>query len=188
MFFGLNNRAQSSSPFELLVAVTIMIFVILIGTQAMAKLDEAKCQHELEKNMQNFKFALEKIVDPGTPAQLSFNPPSCYKGEKITLVQHTGASEHLCSMLCEEPRSECVTLEYVSEGGPGIRMCVKIPITTYFEQADNCADPTDLALGYSIKTIDYDDPISKGIYFFRNKTMLGEAFQRLCVYRKVKTP
>lgn len=182
LIFGLNNKAQSSSPFELLVAVIIMIFVILIGTQAMAKLEEMRCSSEIQKNLQNFKFALEKIVDPGTPQQLSFSPPSCHQKEQIQLKFYTGGTESLCTAACEEPRSECILLEYSGVDAQVIKMCVKIPITTWFENDCSYLAKT----GYVADAISYNIPIKKGVYLFRNMTLLGEAFQRLCVFREVK--
>lgn len=189
MKLGLNCRAQASSPFELLVAVIIMTFVILIGSAAMAKLKQDKCMYETHGYMEKFKSALERVHLPGTAQTLSFKPPTCFRDEEIKL---NVLAHNVCSSYCNFPgKKECVVLHYYSpEGGSIAPMCVNIPTATVFESHENCEPGAPL--GKEIEPISEvristeigtgGKIIEAGFYQFRNITA-GAAFPRLCVYR-----
>lgn len=178
----LSQTGQSASPFELLVAVIIMTFIILIGSQAMAALKEQQCMSEIKKYMQEFKFALEKIVGPNKSQTLAFTPPACYKNEEITLKYLE--AEPICSSVCQQPgKKGCVLLSYYSPEASGFSMCVNVPITTYLEDDATCSD---LDPSQSIQTLPSvgigEREVIRGFYEFVDITA-GDAFPKVCVYR-----
>ena len=48
-------KAQMSSPFELLVAIIIMSFVVIIGSQMLANVNDQVCLAGIDKELTEFK-------------------------------------------------------------------------------------------------------------------------------------
>ena len=60
----LGEKGQEAAPFELLIAVILMGFVIVVGIYATQQLEKQKCFQESNKKMEELKEAME-IVSKG---------------------------------------------------------------------------------------------------------------------------
>ena len=67
-----NNKGQESAPFELLISVIIMGFVIFVGLIAMNQLNEQKCINETKAKLEEMKTKIETVVTERSPQQITF--------------------------------------------------------------------------------------------------------------------
>ena len=58
----LSQKGQEAAPFELLIAVITMTFVIVVGLNAMSTLLRAQCEGKIDQNMEELKTALETVA------------------------------------------------------------------------------------------------------------------------------
>lgn len=148
--FSMNNKGQASAPFEVLVAVILMGFVIVAGTWALTNLSENTCIGDKRQELSEFKEAIKDVVlgSDLTVKNLSFDVRPCFnqKFEKITLK--TYASPTRCAAFCGGGQT-CTLLEYVYDDGktrnmPIQPLCVELPTAIEYETyKDNCIISTD---------------------------------------------
>ena len=55
------QKGQQSAPFELLIAVILMTFVIYVGYIAIQQVETNNCVQENDSILSEFKFSLEKV-------------------------------------------------------------------------------------------------------------------------------
>ena len=77
----MKNRGQESAPFEVLISVIIMGFVIVIAFTAMNVLMEEQCKAEIKRSGSELKSKVQEVVK-GTDTQLNFFPPGCFDQKK----------------------------------------------------------------------------------------------------------
>jgi len=58
-----NQKGQAAAPFELLVAIIIMTFVIIVGTQMLNRVNEQVCINHVESEMSKFVNYLEETAN-----------------------------------------------------------------------------------------------------------------------------
>ncbi len=125
--FRPNKKAQVSAPFELLVAVVVMGFVILAGTYALSNLSENTCLGNKRQNFSEMISALRDVTlgSDLTFRNVTFTTKSCFnqKYEKIQL--NTYEDEGKCNAYCGGG-TNCLLLEYIYEDED--RMDYKYPI------------------------------------------------------------
>lgn len=148
-------RGQLTSPFELLVAVVIMGFVILLGLQSMHQLCVSQYTAEVHQQLEAFKTALQDTVAQRSTRSHHFNLPTYTCGGQITVgVRLAGEKDSSkCADFCGVSKDTCWVLTYTAQSGsllnpraPGgdireglIRKCVVIdPSASFIEQSDAC--------------------------------------------------
>ncbi|MDO8428966.1 MAG: hypothetical protein Q7S92_07200 [Candidatus Diapherotrites archaeon] len=190
MLFFRNSKAQMSAPFELLVAVIIMGFVIVVGMQALEQLRVEQCKGQIQKSMQDFKSAIEESTNLGTPQNFIFAPPSCFHletstgrrtgGDEISVKRSTNS--FLCSRLCGGTKNECVLMEYFSQEYSE-RVCINISPVTYFisTQTGDCPAEDDPS---KYDPVDPAVAVLRGNYTSINQKETGDPFDTMCLYRR----
>lgn len=189
-----NNRGQESAPFELLIAVIVMTFVMFVGMNALAKLHTEECDYKIQKNLQDLEFALEKTVNQAVPQKLSFSPPSCYKNQRVFLQYKE--NKNMCSDICQVEKERCIILNFFSDDGSNYRRCIDIAISTLFQQTGDCppqgetGTPLNLQTGgctgggpSSGGTECNETDVIGGTYIFKNNTKAGDPFPTICAYK-----
>jgi len=179
----LNQKGQEEAPFELLVAVIIMGFVIFIGLQAMVKLNEERCYNETDASLEGLKKSVQIIANQGIPQSVSFHLATCYnpEEEKIWLKEYN--DPNLCADYCGAQKNLCILLQYFysGENSFAIRKCVEIsPDTVFPSAAARC--PNREEEGYEL--IDFKEAIPRGNYQLRSRTDPTSIFPTVCAYRQ----
>ena len=201
----MNQKGQESAPFELLVAVIIMGFVMFVGMYAMSNLQKEQCYNETLKTIQDFSRTLEEVAT--TPGHIkSYNlrfPSGCGSGtkKKVTIGEREVFTEQLflrawskpefCATKCESSGSLCVMLHYIQLEGQGLTECVSIPPDTVFPTPGSlsgiCTDKLDPAINdppyYTLADVRVDIP--EGYYLFQNKSSPNSTNPVICAYRRV---
>lgn len=107
------QKAQVSAPFEVLVAVILMGFVILAGTWALNNLSENTCIGDKRQELSELKEAITEVVlnSDLTTKNISFDIRPCFnqKYEYITIKSYENPTR--CSAYCGGGNS-CTLLEY----------------------------------------------------------------------------
>jgi hypothetical protein len=179
----LNRKGQESAPFELLIAVIVMGFVIFIGLQAMNILNEQKCYNEIDAKLEEMKTKLEAVVTERSSQQIVFQLSSCYNPKEERIYISDEAEPRICAAYCGTARNICTLLNYFYSGKNtgsafSIRKCINIsPDTVFPYLAGNCPDRPDEEL------IDFRDEITQGTYLLVNKTAVTSTYPTICAYR-----
>ena len=184
---SLNNKGQESAPFELLIAVIIMGFVIFVGMHAMGQLKTEQCEGQIEKMLEDFKTKLEITVNNRSPQNINFSLPACYSSntETIEITEHGDA--RLCAAYCGAAKDYCLLLRYT---GPAfsIRSCLNISPGTAFPGpgGSDTKCPAELEDFPDASLVELRNPAGfpEGRYLFINKTSGLDAFPTVCAYKK----
>ena len=187
----LDQRAQESAPFELMVAVVIMAFVIFVGFQAMERLRDEQCFAKIDKTLEEFKTKLEIAVTQKSPQTIPFILAECSSPGKQDIRIQDWDSAIFCAGLCRSAEITCTSLEYFDKTPgkiKGIRKCLNIPPDTIFSpQATpgRCAsiDNVDQRQAYVLQ--DFKQGIPLGTYLLINKTFATDTFPQMCAYQRI---
>lgn len=177
----LNRKGQESAPFELLVAVIIMGFVIFVGLRAMDQLNTQKCYNEVNAKLEEVKTKLETAVTEGSPQQIHLTMSSCFNEADETIKIKDYSEPALCADYCGTAKNLCTLLQYYYSGTSSfsIRKCLSIsPDTVFPYNVGNCPEKEGTEL------IDFRDEIVQGSYQIINKTGVTSTYPTICAYRK----
>ncbi len=191
MSLGMNRKGQEAAPFELLIAVIIMGFVLAVGFMAMSELSKKQCQGSIETTMSELKTSLEIVAKGQGKTTFAFRMPPCYTESKSRLGIRNITERIVCSRICGGNRIDCTVLEFYgySEAGSYVSvLCLDIPATVDFP-SDVAGSPCDPDK-YESGTIEYevvswkDGPIIPGDYILVNEYTLMSDYPRICAYKR----
>lgn len=142
-----DKKAQVSAPFEVLVAIIVMTFVIIAGSYALSNLSENTCLGNKRQDMSNLTSSLRDIVLGSDLAYrtIDFKTKACYNEtyENIKLVIVNDDRER-CERICGSGNS-CVLLEYSYQDTskldyrhPIPPICTYLPSNIIFESDQEC--------------------------------------------------
>ena len=189
---NLNSKGQEEAPFELLVSVIIMGFVIAVGFMAMNELAKKQCDGQMDKTMQELKRTLELVSKGQGRDSFSFRMPSCYSDVKSRLIIESSSETMTCNDVCGGSRFDCTFLQFygVSDGSSHIsRTCIDIPPATYFP-TDEPGSPCDPSKYSASGNITYEvvswkeKQIQPGDYMLANEYSLLSDYPVICVYKR----
>ncbi len=161
MFF---RRGQYGAPFELLIAVILMGFVLAVGYSAIKDLTDKACIQENQKAINGFKDALENSWGGNEKYSLSLKPCGNSNSKRQVLTFRTETNPNICRSVCTESDNICSVLQL---NDPAIQACVRIPPTTTFPGPGSGTTDCFLSKGYQL--VDIKDPdvgIQPGLYNF----------------------
>jgi hypothetical protein len=148
-FYNKNKKAQVSAPFELLVAIIIMAFVILAGTHALNNLSENTCLGNKRQNFSEFISALRDVSlgSDLTYRDVDFKTKACFN-EKYEFIQlNTYEDAGRCGAYCGGG-TNCLLLEYKYENTDSKELRYPIqPICTHLPSTINFATEISDCLG-----------------------------------------
>lgn len=180
----INSIGQESAPFELLVAVTLMTFVILAGLNAMNYLSSEKCKKEAEAKLEGIKTALETVSTGKGISSAEVFLPNCFKNEAFYIKKET--SKNICSRRCLGTRENCVLLFFRSEEHSDSK-CLNVSPNITFQSPPAC----DIKIGSELMQISTTgrgaseaEVIKEGLYSFVWVQSFEESTQGICAYRK----
>ncbi len=172
----LNARGQEEAPFELLVAVIIMGFVLFIGMQAMAQLQLSECTGRTEKTLENLKTAIETVATERGKQNLNFRLPGCFKEEKQDIMVKQIRDKQGCMYFCKQLAEICTVLYYDAEEIPPIVKCLSISYLTTFPTEALCGEKEDYALQ------DLYNDIPQGNYILISRPNTATQAPTVCAY------
>jgi len=187
------RKGQVSAPFEVLVAVIVMGFVILAGTYALKNLSENTCLGDKKKEMGELVSSLRDVVlgSDLTFRNINFQTKACFdsKFEKIELNQYNDQSR--CSAYCGGG-VQCTLLEYIYEDTakqqrkyPIQPVCTGIASNIQFTVIpDECGldDPDQAAIWDAVDAL--KDPIVPGNYRMFRSSAATEASIKFCLLKR----
>ncbi len=159
------QKGQEEAPFQLLVAVILMTFVIIVGLSAMQQAEKQKCFNDTEKLMNDLKLAIEKTATYSQPSNIKFSPPDCTKDKKFVLI--ASDEERICKKTCLNSSSSCILLRYSTSEITGIQdKCLNISFDTQFRYEGDGTNTCESLEGYSGLKLDSSLGIPQGTFQF----------------------
>ncbi len=180
-----NQKAQSSAPFEVLVAVVIMGFVLYMALQAFNFLQEQQCKAQIHEQIVQLKSAVQETLK-GQSNKLVFQPPRCTKDEnEMRMVVKSNRA--ICRQVCGTEDDQCLVFFYQSENFMDQLCFDETPTYTNFLGQSQCTN-----LGDDYVLVDFFEPadpisgnpqvIPRGTYTLQNKTGSGEGIPKICAF------
>jgi hypothetical protein len=193
IFLIKSSKAQASAPFEVLVAVILMGFVIMAGTWALINLNQSVCVGNKRQSMSEMKGIIEDIIMGSDLAvkNVKFDIQPCFneKFEAITLKTYT--NETLCTSYCNAGET-CTLMEYVYDDDkttkrPIAPMCLNLPTAiNYASSAEGCEENSDEWLALNFGGSNPNSILTSGSYkiFMRSQTGT-DSIRELCFLKKI---
>ena len=138
----LNNKGQEEAPFELLIAVIVMGFVIVMGINAIFTLNREQCQGDIQKQMESIKSSLEIVARGEGSQNVYYSMPSCFgeKESKLQIVERDDTDT--CNHYCGGNSYNCILLSFASPTYNSLK-CLKLSnAITFPERNTNNSPPT----------------------------------------------
>ncbi len=181
----MDSKAQSGAPFELLVAVIIMAFVLIIGAQVINSTNQKVCENNVQKEVLEFKGFLEDTVNRKSANKFVFYPDDpCFEVSKSVTKVEKLFDEKSCLANCGQPLSSCwvITFDSKEERTQSIyfRACVDLPAyTTFLGPTSDCYEE-----GYNV--VDAMEKIPFGQYSLKYNSVGGDTsgVPKICVMHK----
>lgn len=173
-----NQKGQEEAPFELLVAVIIMGFVLFVGMQAMAQLQLNECTGRTEKTLENMKTAIETVATERGKQNINFRLPGCFKEEKQELIVKQISDKQSCMYFCKQIAERCTVLYYDAEEIAPIVKCLSISYLTTFPSAGTLCNAID---DYALQ--DFYNDIPQGNYILISRPNPTTQVPTVCAYR-----
>jgi type II secretory pathway pseudopilin PulG len=184
-----DKKAQVDAPFEVLVAVILMGFVILAGSYALRNLSQNICIGDKRNDISEFRNALREVVLGSDLTFKNFHLRSkhCFNREHEYMRLVTYTDQYRCSAYCQSLATTCTLIEYYYDDGksktfPIPPICADLPSAINFvttgEENDPCGtlENNERLLQQSR---DGSYPITPGYYrMFRQE--MGEG-TKICV-------
>ncbi len=175
----IGKRGQEGAPFELLVAVVIMGFVLVAGFRVIQVLQVEECKGRLDNNMELIKTAIENVAQGEGQRSVYFSLPECYPQQDSMLEVKHRTEKAICSEFCPGARIECTLLTFNSPEHSNWK-CLRISSATDFPQS--CEDFDESEYEVSRWNI---APIEEGQYILVKKFNEFSQQPRICAYKKV---
>ncbi len=170
----MESKGQISAPFELLVAIVLMGFVLLVGFNAMQKVNFDTCVQQNDRLLEEFKTALESTVN-GENSKVFFFLPECApkkttENGSVVLRQRVSLKREgdsaICSEYCSSSFNTCVLFSLSNPSFSRVK-CVNIsPITDFPNVCSVCPEGFEAVNLFSTET----STIPEGEYRFFNVT------------------
>lgn len=177
----MNDKGQEGAPFEVLVSVVIMGFVIIVALQAMNTVTTEQCKAQIRAEGSLLKTKVHDVV-AGKSVTFTFDPPTCFGQKDETIQLRTIENEALCSAICGITKKSCIVFYYRAGADTGEefmdQQCLQnASINTSFLSQGPCA----LRDGFDL--VDFKNAIPRGSYTLVNGAQ-GSGFPQICAYKK----
>jgi hypothetical protein len=185
----MNNKAQVSSPFELLVAIIIMSFVVIIGAQMLENVHEQECSASIKSELNIFAQKLKDTSEYRTSNKFEFrlNKKACFNENQAIIKIEKYDDSKKCGYVCGRATNSCFVLIFHAADLPGSfsDVCLNLPIYTSFVGTDDCpSDDPSVADYDAIKPTDIGQTLKSGSYVLKNIAPAGKTYPVICTYRK----
>ena len=192
----LNSRGQESAPFELLIAVILMGFVLFMGYQAISNLQKQTCANTINSQLEGMARNLQNVATGKGSTQFRFSFEGCAAqindcdnfsalsgNTDIMCIQLIDSTDpNVCSSYCSSARSICSLLQFKAQNDTYTK-CVDISPSTVFPAQGSAQCPDRTAEGWVLQ--DYTSgTIQQGTYSFLKASDLTSTVPIVCAYLK----
>ncbi len=199
------TSGQESAPFELLVAVILMAFVLFAGYNALDRLNKQVCQNVIESELNEFSRSLENTAtgkgsneftfnfsQNGTSCSAKINDCAAFGSTNpgdVQCVQLVDSTDpKICSAHCPSARTLCSLLIYKSAKYSSVIKCVDISTTTVFPEAGSPQCPDRASEGWILRGVGGgDNSVLPGTYSLLKSNDLTAKQPIVCMYLNVGT-
>lgn len=181
----ISQRGQESAVFELLIAVIVMTFVIVVGFNALDVLNRKVCEGQMNQALENIRTTVEEVVNTKNKANVSFQLPACYpeKDSHLRIVETDSAQQ--CSALCGGSIGRCTILTFDSPTYVESK-CLRVSSATTFPEGEPCfEDMFEPQGGYRISNWKSPEGIAPGTYTLFKVSSLSSTRPEICAFRRV---
>ena len=184
----LGQKGQESAPFELMVAIIIMTFVLIIGTQALQTLAEEKCKGEIEAELESVKTAIEVVAKGQGKRNITIRFPTCFGAEETDIKIIEREDARLCAIHCGGSQSLCTTLVYTNPQHTQTK-CLHISPNTLFSDQELQCDKSEVEtpdVSYNLINFKGSDGIPDGRYILLSRLSATASFPIVCAYQRAE--
>src|SRR3989344_4658042 len=135
-----SQRGQESAPFELLIAMILVAFVILVGFNALNRLNFEICKGNVNSDLEQIRTAIETVVKNKSQSQASFELPSCFKEDESKLRILCSEDPAYCSAYCGGGVQSCKVLTFYNPEFSDTK-CLRVSQVTTFPSDDPPCNP-----------------------------------------------
>lgn len=176
----MHSRGQQSAPFELLIAIILMSFVLMVGYNAISDLNDKKCVQENNFAINQFKNAMQRSLSGPTSVDLTIKKCDSRQEQKLTL--HVEPRATVCEARCFGTQGACMLLELTN---PTLSSCVAVsPLTNFPSSVDSVACVRQP--GYLLIDLKTDAIISGKYLMNLSASSSSSAAPIICVQRQCR--
>jgi len=180
-----SQKGQESAPFELLIAVIVMTFVIVVGFNALGTLNKKTCEGNLNQNIEQIKSAIESVAKNKSKVNIGYDLPSCFNETKTKLRIIERNDLTYCSAICGGSLAQCTVLQFSSTDPSYTEIkCLRISSATSFPEGDPC--DTDI-FDEEYELVNWKDDsigVLPGTYTLMRQGNLVTDSPKICVYKR----
>jgi len=181
-----NEKAQESAPFELLIAVVIMCFVLAVGITAMGQFNCDKCYGETNAKMEEMKTKIETVVTQKSPQTASFRLGSCFKDTEEAIRIRDFSDPQFCVQYCGSAKTPCIMLQYNYTGKDcgafSIMKCLGIAPDAVFAAESGEDEGHRCKAMEKMELVNFRENIPQGNYLLLNKSRANDQSPTICAY------
>ncbi len=192
----IGQSGQESAPFELLIAVILMGFVLFAGYQAIQRLQEQTCTNTINSQLEGLAQNIQNVATGKGSAQFRFSFGECGAqindcanfsalsgNTRIMCVQMIDSTDpNICSNYCSSARSICSLLQFKSPDNTFTK-CVDISPSTVFPAQGSAQCPDRSSEGWVLQDFT-SESIQVGTYSFLKASDLTATVPIVCAYLK----
>ncbi len=179
-----SERGQESAVFELLIAVIVMTFVIIVGFNALDTLNKKVCEGQMNQTLEDIRTTIEEVVNTKNKANVSYELPACFPENRSTLRIVETDSQQQCSALCGGSVGRCTILTFSSPTYTDSK-CLRVSSATVFPDGEPCdAKILEPADAYQLTDWKSGDGIAQGSYALFKVSSLTSDRPEICAFRR----
>jgi type II secretory pathway pseudopilin PulG len=193
-FPRMHSKGQESAPFELLIAVILMGFVLLVGYNAIQQITAQRCASITDAQLSQMAQKLENTASGKGSSQFQFSMGECAaKVQDCTQFSANASTKDIqcirlvdsvdpliCSNYCSSARDACTLVAFDSAKISSAKKCVDISPSTVFPSTPGSQCPDRSSDGYRL--VDLKQEIKQGNYSFVKASTLTSAQPIVCAY------
>lgn len=176
----LNQKGQEEAPFELLIAVILMGFVLFMGFMLTEQVKVSDCQGRTDQALEGLKAKIQTVAAQRGKQNLSFKLPGCFSEKGEELIIKKVEQKQTCINFCGGASDRCLMLFYDAEEITPIMKCLQISYLTRFPTGVPCTDIQDY------RAVDFYEEIPGGNYTLINKQDPTTDIPNVCAYLNTK--
>lgn len=181
-FWLFSQKGQESAPFELLVAVIVMGFVLLVGFNVISSLQFEECKGKLDNNLEQLKTAIENVAHGEGQRTVSFFLPFCFLQNESRLEIVSRTERQICQEICPGAQVQCTLLAFTSPEHNNWK-CLKVSSALDFPGESVCRDFVgDDSFSVERWRVDL---IKEGQFILVKKFSEFSSQPAICVYKRV---
>ncbi|GEM_PF-3547136 len=180
----ISSRGQEAAPFELLVGVVMMAFVLAIGFVVITGSQKAQCEQQAKDLVERLRSEFESLFKNESSKHLSVESPSCFS-EKSSIEIRGQKDREVCALFCSGSNERCTLIMFSTETFSEIG-CLRVPQDILFKEPENCENTPQDSVPFNFEPVSfgYNKDLNAGNYFFSKKVVFSTSQPEICSYKQ----